>query len=138
MTPFDLVVLLLLSNAVQNAMTGPDVSVSGGIVAAATLLLLNRAASALSVTSPFWRKVLIGSPRILVENGNIQYDAMRREQMTEDELVANLREHEVSDLSQVALATLEVDGEVSVIRAHQPGTADDVRHKKRLVHHHKR
>ena len=140
MTAFDLVVLLLLSNAVQNAMTGPDTSVTGGVVAAITLLCLNKLAARLRLAHPTFRRLLVGSPVALVINGHIQYSALKDEQMTVDDLMEDLREHEVSDIGNVDLATLEVDGEVSVVR--KPSTSDAggtfIKSKKKVVRHHKR
>src|SRR6202048_4631895 len=71
MTPFDLTLLLLLSNAVQNAMTGPDTSVLGGIVAASTLLLLNYVIAELSGGNRRFRKMVQGQPSLLVHDGQI-------------------------------------------------------------------
>src|SRR2546425_8821095 len=71
MTPFDLTLLLLLSNSVQNAMTGPDTSVLGGIVAASTLLLLNYLVAEVSGGNRRFRKLLQGSPSLLVHDGKI-------------------------------------------------------------------
>src|SRR2546427_12955475 len=69
MTPFDLTLLLLLSNAVQNAMTGPDTSVLGGIVAAATLLLLNFLVAEVAGGNRRFRKFVQGQPSLLVHDG---------------------------------------------------------------------
>ena len=138
MTPFDLVVLLLLSNAVQNAMTGPDTTVLGGITAAVTLLVLNFAVSKLRMAHPTLRWLVVGMPVTLVQNGNIQFPALGHEQMTEEDLMANLREHDCTSLQQVALATLEVDGEVSVVRAPTGTGPPFVKTKKKLVRHHKK
>ena len=69
MTPFDLVLLLLISNSVQNAMTGPDTSVLGGVVAAATLLLLNYAVAEFSGGNRRFRKLIQGQPTLLVHDG---------------------------------------------------------------------
>src|SRR3954469_15568781 len=66
MTPFDLVLLLLLSNSVQNAMTGPDTSLIGGIAAAMTLFLLNRVVGAYSGTNRRFRKIIQGSPTMII------------------------------------------------------------------------
>src|SRR5271163_3742886 len=66
MTPFDLTLLLLISNSVQNAMTGPDTSLAGGVVAAATLLLVNYAIGGLSVNNRRFRKLLEGQPTLLI------------------------------------------------------------------------
>src|ERR1700686_4467316 len=69
MTPFDLTLLLLLSNSVQNAMTGPDTSLIGGVIAASTLLLLNFAIGSLSGPSRRFRRVVEGEPSLLVHDG---------------------------------------------------------------------
>src|SRR5213080_2985189 len=86
MTPFDLTLLLLLSNSVQNAMTGPDTSLAGGIVAATTLLLLNFVIGRFSGTNRTFRKFVQGKPTLLVHNGQIIEDHMRRERVSMDEL----------------------------------------------------
>src|SRR5579863_1668147 len=71
MTPFDLVLLLLISNSVQNAMTGPDTSVIGGIAAALTLLVMNYLIAELSGTNRRFRKIVQGQPTLLVHDGNV-------------------------------------------------------------------
>src|SRR5499427_4119373 len=71
MTPFDLTLLLLISNSVQNAMTGPDNSLFGGIAAALTLLLMNYVIADLSGTNRRFRKIIQGQPTLLVHNGSI-------------------------------------------------------------------
>src|SRR3954471_10178336 len=116
MTPFDLTLLLLLSNSVQNAMTGPDTSLAGGIVAAATLLILNFGIGKLSGTNRTFRKFIQGKPTLLVHNGEIIEEHMRRERVSLDELKRALREHNIEDVKDVALAVLEVDGTISCLR----------------------
>src|ERR1700712_4197091 len=107
MTPFDLVVLLLLSNAVQNAMVGPDTSLTGGIVAAIVLLVSNRTVSMLRIRSPLVRELVEGVPSILIQHGEVMYRTLQQEQITLEELMANLREHECVSVTQVQLAMLE-------------------------------
>lgn len=137
LTPFDLVVLLLLSNAVQNAMTGPDTTVSGGVAAALTLLLLNAGVARLRLRSSRWRRFVEGIPVVLVTHGEVQYRALARERLAYEELLAALRQHEVSSVAEVELAMLEVDGSVTVIRRN-PGEPGQVFHsRKRLVRHHR-
>ncbi|HLQ51469.1 MAG TPA: YetF domain-containing protein [Terriglobales bacterium] len=116
MTPFDLTLLLLLSNAVQNAMVGPDNSLVGGIVAAATLLVLNYLVAELSGANRRFRKFVQGSPTLLVHNGQIISAHMAREHVTVDELQRSLREHGISCVDEVALAVLEVDGSISILK----------------------
>ena len=130
MTPFDLVLLLLLSNAVQNAMTGPDTSLAGGAVAAVTLLILNYGAAELSGMNRRFRRWIQGSPSLLIHNGQLIPSHMARERVTSDEVFRALREHGISCLEDVALGVLEVDGSISLLKY------DDVRdaehHPKRL------
>ena len=116
MTPFDLTLLLLLSNSVQNAMTGPDTSLLGGVVAAAVLLVMNFAVGQISGKSRRFRKAIEGTPTILVHNGAIIQPHMAKECISTDELHRALREHGVDDIKDVALAVLEVDGSISVLK----------------------
>lgn len=137
MTPFDLVVLLLISNAVQNAMTGPDTSVGGGMVAAATLIGVSLLFSRLSLRNQRLRRFMDGTPTILVRHGQVFHQNLRKEGMTYDELLAAMREHECSTIEEVELAMLEIDGEVSVIRSEE--NRGKVHHtRKRLRHHAKK
>ncbi|MCX6030318.1 MAG: DUF421 domain-containing protein [Chloroflexi bacterium] len=126
MTVFDLVVVLLISNAVQNAMVGQDSSLLGGVIAAAVLLLLDASVARLRLRSPRLRRVLEGSPTLLVLRGAVIADHMRREGVDQEELEAALRENGVADLSDVEMAVLEIDGAISVVRA-----GDHVRRIKR-------
>jgi uncharacterized membrane protein YcaP (DUF421 family) len=116
MTPFDLVLLLLISNSVQNAMTGPDTSVLGGVVAAVTLLLLNYGVGELSGINRRFRKLVQGQPTLLVHDGKVITEHMKKEHISMDELQRALREHGISTCSEVALAVLEVDGAISCVK----------------------
>ncbi len=115
MTVFDLVVLLLISNAVQNAMLGPDTSLTGGIIAASTLLLVNALVARLRLKWPRFRHLVEGTPTLLVLHGEIISDHLRREGLDEETLLAALREHGVSEISSAEMAVLEVDGSISVV-----------------------
>jgi uncharacterized membrane protein YcaP (DUF421 family) len=116
MTPFDLTLLLLLSNSVQNAMTGPDTSLLGGIVAACTLLVLNYGIGTLSGTNRGFRHVVQGEPSLLVHDGQAIESHMAKEHVSMDELERALREHGISNVHDVALAVLEVDGSISCMK----------------------
>jgi uncharacterized membrane protein YcaP (DUF421 family) len=116
MTPFDLTLLLLLSNSVQNAMTGPDTSLLGGAVAASTLLVLNYLVANISGGSRRFRKLVEGEPSLLVHDGKIIEPHMERERVSLDELHRALREHGINSCDQVALAVLEVDGSISCLK----------------------
>ena len=116
MTPFDLVLLLLLSNSVQNAMTGPDTSLIGGIVAALTLLLLNRMVAGYSGTNRRFRKIIQGSPTMIIHNGDVLLDHMAKEHLSMDELQRALREHGIGSPTDVSIGVLEVDGSISFLK----------------------
>ena len=116
MTPFDLVLLLLISNSVQNAMTGPDTSLVGGLVAAVTLLILNYLVAELSGGNRRFRKFIQGQPSLLVHDGEVIASHMAREHVSMDELQRALREHGVGSYKDAALCVLEVDGSISVLK----------------------
>jgi uncharacterized membrane protein YcaP (DUF421 family) len=116
MTPFDLTLLLLISNAVQNAMTGPDTSLIGGVVAAATLLVLNYFVAEVSGGNRRFRKFVQGQPSLLVHDGEVITSHMAREHVSIDELQRALREHGIANTKDVALAVLEVDGSISCLK----------------------
>lgn len=116
MTPFDLTLLLLISNSVQNAMTGPDTSVMGGVAAAATLLILNYAVAELSGGNRRFRKLVQGQPSLLVHDGQVISAHMAREHVSMDELERALREHGIASYHEVALGVLEVDGSISCLK----------------------
>jgi uncharacterized membrane protein YcaP (DUF421 family) len=116
MTPFDLTLLLLISNSVQNAMTGPDTSLLGGVVAASTLLLLNYLIADVSGANRHFRKVIQGQPSLLVHDGKVIESHMAKEHVSMDELERALREHGISSCHDVALAVLEVDGSISCLK----------------------
>ena len=128
MTPFDLVVLLVISNAVQNAMVGPDTSLTAGLLAAFTLVALNWLVDRFVLRSAWLRQRAIGTPTLLVHEGQFIRDNLRREGIVEDEVLQALREHGVDDVADVKLAVLEVDGTISVI----PADAASHRTKRRV------
>ena len=116
MTPFDLTLLLLLSNAVQNAMTGPDTTVLGGVAAAGTLLLLNYVIAEMAGGNRRFRKLIQGQPTLLIHNGQIISAHLAKEHVSVDELHSALREHGISNYHDVALAVLEIDGSISFLK----------------------
>jgi uncharacterized membrane protein YcaP (DUF421 family) len=122
MSSFDLVVLLIISNILQNAMIGEDNSVLGGFIGAATILLLNYAIARAVVS---WRpieRVIEGAPTLLIHNGRILEDRLRRELLTRDELMAALRRQGILAVEEVHVAWLEETGAITAVRkgARQP------------------
>lgn len=116
LTPFDLLLLLLLANSVQNAMVGPDTSVYGGLIAAATLFVANAVVARVTRGSKAWTQLVEGTPTILIRHGEILGPNLAREGITDADLLRALREHGIDDVSQVRSAVLEIDGTVSVLR----------------------
>lgn len=111
----DLVLILLISNAVQNAMVGPDSSLSGGLVAALTLFLLNYIIKIVSFKSKLFSKVLEGEPVMLVYKGFVKHKNLQNQKITPEELEAVAREHGVKSIKDAELIMLEKDGSISVI-----------------------
>jgi uncharacterized membrane protein YcaP (DUF421 family) len=132
MTPFDLTLLLLLSNSVQNAMTGPDTSLLGGAVAAGTLLVLNYIVADVAGRHRRLRKLIEGEPSLLIHDGKIIQPHMARERVSMDELHRALREHGINSCEQVALAVLEVDGSISCLKYDEitPGASTHLARRK--------
>jgi uncharacterized membrane protein YcaP (DUF421 family) len=124
MSTFDLVLLLIIANAVQNAMVGPDTSLAGGLVAAGVLIAWHRVIEWWRVRSRGLAKLLAGEGIMLVHRGVVLDEHLRRAGITRDELRQALREHGVPNVTDVMLAVLEPDGAVSVIRNDEiaPGT----------------
>ena len=119
-TPFDFAVLLIVSNAVQNAMIGPDTSLIGGIIGAATLFALNYLLSVLSTRYNIFGRELLGEPTLLVDDGHLVSENLRRERVDPDEVLMAMREHGVDSLTSVKLAVLETDGTISIVAADTP------------------
>ncbi len=124
MTPFDLALLLLISNAVQNAMTGPDTSVTGGIVAASTLLLLNAGVTQIVWRNRKARKLIEGTPTLLIRHGKMLEENLAKEKVTADSLTQALREHGIATITDVSIAVLEIDGSISVLKNDEVPPAD--------------
>ncbi|HJT71620.1 MAG TPA: YetF domain-containing protein [Terriglobales bacterium] len=116
MTPFDLVLLLLISNSVQNAMTGPDTSVLGGVAAAITLLLMNYLVAELAGGNRRFRRFVEGQPSLLVHDGKVIEPHMAKEHVSMDQLQRAMREHGINTYHELALAVLEVDGSISCLK----------------------
>jgi uncharacterized membrane protein YcaP (DUF421 family) len=111
----DFVLILLISNAVQNAMVGEDTSLAGGIVAAVTLLALNYLFSNLLYRSRKAELILEGTPTLLIHNGEVILPHLAAERLTEDELLRVAREHGIEHLGEVKTAVMELDGTISII-----------------------
>jgi uncharacterized membrane protein YcaP (DUF421 family) len=113
-TLFDLVLVLLVANAVQPAITGPDNSLVGGLVIITSLLLANFGVSVLDRV-PVLHALFAGTPTDLVRDGEYLRAEMEKEDIGEAEIQMAMREHGIDDLKQVKRAVLETDGSISII-----------------------
>jgi len=111
----DLVFILLISNAVQNAMVGPSTSLGGGIVAAASLFAVNYILKQFLFREKKINEWLQGSPVMLIHDGKIIQQHLKDEKITAEELEEAVREHGVASIAEVNLAVLEVDGNISIL-----------------------
>jgi len=114
LAPFDLVLLLVLSNAVQNSMNGGDNSLLGGVISAATLIALHYFVAFLTFRSRTLEAWIEGTPRMLIHNGVLNKQVMSREMLTQHELAAALRAAGCTDIGHVHSATLENNGQITV------------------------
>ena len=117
MTSFDLIVLLLISEAVQGSMVGGDMSVTGGLLAAGVLIGGNYGLAQARDRIPFLNAALESSPTVVVSNGRFMRRNMSDENLDEDEVMLAIRAHGIEDVKGVRLAVLEQDGSISVIPA---------------------
>lgn len=115
MTPFDLVLLLLISNAVQNSMNGGDNSITAGALLAVTLIGADLALGAITRHNRKLATIVEGQPELLVHNGRVIEHALQRAGMTRHDLLASLRISGVASLEQVHAAVLETNGHISVL-----------------------
>lgn len=115
----DAILVLLISNAVQNAMVGSNTSLVGGIMAASVLFLVNFGLKKLIFKNTKIRGWLNQKPIILIHNGKLDFKALARLDITEEELQEAMREHGVATYKQVKLAMFESDGTISIITEDQ-------------------
>jgi uncharacterized membrane protein YcaP (DUF421 family) len=115
LAPFDLVLLLVLSNAVQNSMNGGDNSLVGGLISATTLVALNYGVGYLTYRNRELERLIEGQPEVLIHNGKLFEHVMARAQLTHHELNAALRQAGVASVEEVRSAILENNGSISVI-----------------------
>ncbi|HUL72486.1 MAG TPA: YetF domain-containing protein [Vicinamibacterales bacterium] len=115
LAPFDLVLLLVLSNAVQNSMTGGDNSLVGGLLAAFTLVTLNLGVGFVTYRSKGLEALVEGRPQVLIHNGKLYERALHDAKLTRHELDAALRRAGCADVEDVHYAVLENNGAISVV-----------------------
>lgn len=111
----DVILILLISNSVQNAMVGSDISLFGGLAAASVLFAINFVLKKLMYKSTWFSNLMQEKPEILIHDGKIDFKALSKLNITSDELHEAMREHGVEHFTQVKLAILEIDGNISII-----------------------
>jgi len=122
LSPFDLVLLLVLSNAVQNAMNGGENSVLGGLISAGTLITVNYAIGWATYKNKKIEALVEGRPEILIHNGKLFTQVMDKQRLTHHELDSALRAAGCSCVEEVHFAILENDGKVTVQPRNKTGT----------------
>jgi len=115
MNIFDLILIIVLGNAVQNAMMGTDNSLVGGLIAATTLLVVNRLFNLVIKRSKRAERLMVGEPTLILNDGVLMQERMRKEGVTHDQLMTALREHGLTELGEARMCVLEVDGSISVV-----------------------
>lgn len=130
LNPFDLVVLLTLSNTVQNAIIGEDNSVSGGLISATSLLVVNYLVVRFLYNHSKLDQLVEGKADVLIDNGTVRTENLKRELITMQQLSAAARKQGFDDLSEVQQCVLEPGGTLTFI-ARKPDT-EDVRHRELL------
>ena len=114
-TVFDLALILLAANALQPAITGPDISIPGAALIVATLFTLNALVARLRHQFPFVRRLLESPVTVIARDGAWVTEALAHEDLDDDDLEAALREHGLESVGQVKLAALEQDGSISIV-----------------------
>ena len=112
---YDLVLIIILANAVQNSLVGSDTTLFGGLTSAFTLLVLNRLFTWILVRNPGIRHWIESDPILIVRDGKLLKDNMKKEGVTVEHVKAAMREHGIASLEKVQMAVLEVDGTISIV-----------------------
>ncbi|HEV2013382.1 MAG TPA: YetF domain-containing protein [Candidatus Dormibacteraeota bacterium] len=128
-TTFDLVLVLLIANALQPAITGPDNSVTGGVIIIGILLLFNRGVAMVRSRWPWFDELIEPPPTVVVQDGAVSKAALDKEGLSETDVEMAIREHGVDKLSDVKQAVLENDGSISVVTK---GSGERYRRRRRV------
>ena len=123
LAPFDLVLLLVLSNSVQNSMNAGDNSLVGGLISAATLVALNYGVSYATFRSKKLEALIEGRPQVIIHNGRVFEEVMRSAKLTHHELSAALRRSGCTCAEDVQIAVLENNGSISIVARVSPQTS---------------
>lgn len=114
-TPFDMLLLVLLGNAVQNALLGPDTSLGGGLLLAATLIVLNYIVGWITTRSALMEQVIEGEPVVLARHGHVLQKVLQRELVSKADFAKAMRDAGCDEVDEVDLALLETNGHITII-----------------------
>jgi uncharacterized membrane protein YcaP (DUF421 family) len=128
----DVILILLISNSVQNAMVGNNTTLLGGLAAASILFLINYVLKKLMYKYPNFNTFMQEKPEILIHNGNLDFKALSKLNISSDELKEAMREHGVQYFKDVKLAMLEIDGNISIISGDK--SLKQTHFKRRRIH----
>jgi uncharacterized membrane protein YcaP (DUF421 family) len=115
----DVILILLISKSVQNAMVGSNTSLYGGIIAAFSLFLINYIFKKVMQKSKFIKQLIQDKPEILIHNGKIEFKTLAKLGITSEELEEAMREHGIEYYKDVKLAMFEIDGNISIISGNE-------------------
>jgi len=115
-TPFDLLLVVLLGNAVQNSLIGEDSSLAGGLILASTLLALNWGVGFVTARNPRLDRIVEGEPVVLARNGQVLWRVLRRENVSRADFESAKRKSDCDDDARIAIAVLETNGAITVIK----------------------
>jgi len=124
----DIILILLISNSVQNAMVGSDSSLLGGIIAAFALFSINLIFKRIMLKSNFIKELVQDKPEVLIHNGKTYYKTLARLGISSEELEEAMREHGIEHQNEVKLAMFEIDGNISIISGNE---IKQTKHKRR-------
>lgn len=119
-TPFDMILLILLGNAVQNSLIGDDVSLLGGLILAATLIVMNYVLGWLAARNRWVHRLVEGKAVKVAENGRVDYRRLRKEAVSHADFEEAVRRAGLSSQADIADAWIETDGSITIIKAKQP------------------
>ena len=116
LSPFDLILLIILGDAIQQGLTQDDYSLTGAMIAVGTIATLQVVTSYVSFRSTRARKVLEGLPIVVIERGKLVAENLKRERMTEDEVAEEMRQQQIGSFDEVEWAIVETNGSISFIK----------------------
>jgi len=131
----DVILLLLISNAVQNAMVGPNTSLDGGIFAATVLFLANYLVKKMMFQNEKVKIFIESEPIVLIRDGILMEAEMNKSEISRDEIEESVREHGIEKIEDVKLLILEVDGNISVISTDKNNQTLYSKHRRKKMKH---